>query len=144
MAELDEGFQGRAEIADAARRMARDYPVFGTGPGTYESVSELYRPENIGFWPAQVHNDWLETRITFGWVGSGLIGLALGLVLARWFLPGGIHAGRRFALLTWLALAGCLVHALYDFPFQVHSILFLFLTWCAILFSVSRRSVSPR
>ena len=42
-------------------------------------------------------------------------------------------------LAIWLALAGCLVHARYDFPFQVHSIVFLFLVLCAILFVLSRR-----
>ena len=42
-------------------------------------------------------------------------------------------------ILIWLALAGCLVHARYDFPFQVHSIVFLFLVLCAILFVLTRR-----
>jgi len=36
-------------------------------------------------------------------------------------------------------LLGCLVHAGFDFPFQVHSIAFLFVVECAILFTVSRR-----
>jgi hypothetical protein len=85
-----------------------------------------------------VHNDWLETRITFGWAGSGLVAGALVLVGWRWFVPGGIHGGRRFVMLTWLALAGCLVHARFDFPLQVHSILFLFLTWCAVLSVLTR------
>jgi len=57
----------------------------------------------------------------------------------RWFFRGGIHGGRRFVILMWLALAGCLVHARFDFPFQVHSILFLFILLCAILVNLSRR-----
>ena len=32
-----------------------------------------------------------------------------------------------------LALAGCLVHARFDFPLQIHSILFLFLLIAAML-----------
>ena len=71
---------------------------------------------------------------------SGLIALAFGTVLLRWFARGGIHGGRRFTLLVWLALAGCLVHARYDFPFQVHSIVFLFLVICAIQFNLTRRA----
>jgi NADH:ubiquinone oxidoreductase subunit 6 (subunit J) len=47
--------------------------------------------------------------------------------------------GRRFVALTWLTLAGCMMHARFDFPFQVHSILLLFLVLCAILFTRSRR-----
>ena len=61
---------------DLARPMAADYPLFGTGPGTFETVFQLYRPRPETYWPAQLHNDWLETRITFGWLGSGLIALA--------------------------------------------------------------------
>jgi Ca2+/Na+ antiporter len=88
-----------------------------------------------------LHNDWLETRITFGWLGSGLITLAFGAVLLRWFARGGIHGGRRFLILIWLGMAGCLAHARYDFPFQIHSIVFLFLVLCAILVVLTRRPV---
>ncbi len=146
LAELEENLTSREALFDTGRRMARDYPVFGTGPGTYESVSALYRPPELplnAFWPAQLHNDWVEIRLTFGWVGSVMIFLALMTVLARWFARGGIHGGRRFVLLTWLALAGCLAHARYDFPFQVHSILFLFLLICAVLTTLTRRPGGP-
>ncbi len=140
MRELNTGFEGREAMYRIAGEMAQDFPLFGTGPGTYESVSELYRPTQLinSFWPAQVHNDWLETRITFGWVGSLLLYASLLIVLLRWFLGDGIHGGRRFVLLLWLALGGCLLHARFDFPFQVHSILFLFVLLCASLFTLSR------
>jgi hypothetical protein len=139
MATFQEGRQNRETLYDAFRPMAADYPVFGTGPGTWESVSQLYRTSMAAEWPAQLHNDWLETRITFGWVGSAMIALAFVTVVLRWFAHGGIHGGRRFVFLMWLALAGCLVHARFDFPFQIHSILFLFLVLCATLFCLSRR-----
>jgi O-Antigen ligase len=139
MAQLSEGFETREAMYDRARPMAADYPLFGTGPGTFESVFQLYRRTTDTYWPAQLHNDWLETRITFGWLGSGLIALALVAVVLRWFARGGIHGGRRFIMLIWLGMAGCLAHALYDFPFQVHSIVFLFLVLCAILSNLTRR-----
>jgi O-antigen ligase len=139
MAQLSEGFDDREGIYDRARPMAVDYPLFGTGPGTFESVFQLYRKTTDTYWPAQLHNDWLETRITFGWLGSGLIALAFVVVALRWFARVGIHGGRRFTVLIWLALAGCLVHARYDFPFQIHSIVFLFLVVCAVLSNLTRR-----
>ena len=140
MRELGTGFDGREALYRIAQDMAREFPVFGTGPGTYESVSELYRPTQLinEFWPAQVHNDWLQTRITFGWVGSALLGALAVCVLLHWFSRGGLQAGRRFVWLLWLALAGCLLHARYDFPFQVYSILFLFVLLCAVLSTFSR------
>jgi hypothetical protein len=139
MTDISESIEQRARIYEVARQMARDFGVFGSGPGTYESVSELYRPPTLGFWPAQVHNDWLETRITFGLPGVILILSSLAVVLLRWTSAGGLFAGTAFVFLSWLALAGCLVHACFDFPFQVHSVVFLFLLICAILFTVSRR-----
>ena len=138
MDSVNESLAGREELYAAARQMADDYPWFGTGPGTFETVSQLYPRPDV-FWPAQLHNDWLETRITFGRLGGALVGLALGVVLLRWFIRGGIHGGRRFVGLTWLALAGCLAHARFDFPFQVPSILFLAVILCAVLFVLSRR-----
>jgi hypothetical protein len=139
MAHISEDSEYREQMYENARPMAADYPLYGTGPGTFESVFQLYRKTTDTYWPAQLHNDWLETRITFGWVGSGLIALSFIAVVLRWFARGGIHGGRRFIILIWLALAGCLVHARYDFPFQVHSIVFLFLVLCAILFNLTRR-----
>jgi O-antigen ligase len=141
MTELREGFEGREEMYAAARPMTRDYPLFGVGPGAYETVFQLYRISTDTYWPAQLHNDWLETLVTFGWVGTIPIVLALAVVVARWFAPdGGIHGARRFMILMWLALAGCLMHARFDFPFQIYSILFLFLVLCAVTMSLGRRA----
>ena len=139
MAQINEGFEDREAMYERARPMASDYPFFGTGPGTFESVFQLYRKSTETYWPAQLHNDWLETRITYGWIGMTLFGFAFLCVVARWFIPTGIHGGRRFTALTCLALTGCLVHARFDFPFQVYSIQLLFLAICAVLLTLSRR-----
>jgi O-antigen ligase len=135
-----EGFRGREATFQIARRIAADFPVFGTGPGTFEPVFPLYRKSLDEYWPKQLHNDWLETRITFGWVGCGLIAPAFLLVIARWFAGGGIRTGGRFVSLLWLALGGCLLHARYDFPLQIYSILLVFLLVCAVLCAASRRT----
>ena len=136
--QIGEGYQYREEMYVAAEPMTKDYPLFGTGPGTFATVFQLYRFSDETYWPEQLHNDWLETRITFGWVGFVLILAALACVGLRWFAPGGIRGSRRFVVLAWLGLIGCLVFARFDFPFQIHSTLFLFLVICAILFGLSR------
>jgi O-antigen ligase len=141
---IGEGYAGREAMYEAARPMAQDYPWFGTGPGTFGTVFQLYRISNATFWPAQLHNDWLETRITFGRLGLGLLLAALALVGVRWFVPGGVRGHRRLAALAWLALAGCLTQARFDFPFQVHSTLLLFLVICAILLNLSRTTGAER
>ena len=138
--QIGEGYQNRQEMYVAAEPMAKDYPVFGTGPGTFATVFQLYLFSDETYWPEQLHNDWLETRITFGWTGLGLLLAALVCVGLRWFVPGGIRGSRRFVVLVWLALGGCLVHARFDFPFQIHSTLLLFLVLCAMLFGLSRHA----
>lgn len=140
MQDLDQGFAERDRIYELSKQMAADHPVYGTGAGTYATLYQFYRTSLRDTWYAQAHNDWLETRITFGWVGSSLIWLALAVVLARWLAGGGIRAGVRLTGMFWLALAGCLMHARFDFPLQIHSILFLFLMWCAVLMCLTRRA----
>ncbi|MBI3852424.1 MAG: O-antigen ligase family protein [Verrucomicrobia bacterium] len=139
MRDFDTGLTSREHIYETAAGIARDYPLFGIGPGAFEPVFQLYRASEEEFWPAELHNDWLEIRITFGWLGSGFIMAALLLVLARWFLPTGIPIRWTFTSLLWLSLAGCLIHARFDFPFQIYSILMMFVLLCAILFTLSRR-----
>jgi O-antigen ligase len=139
MTEFKPGLEAREKMFDTARPMAVDYPWFGTGAGTFGKVFQLYRGAYETYWPAELHNDWLELRITLGRVGLGLLIFALGWVWIRWWVPGGIRGGRRLVASLWLAQAGCLIHARWDFPFQIHSILFLFIVWSAVLASLSRR-----
>lgn len=131
-------FNLREDIYATGWKAAHDYPVFGTGAGSLDAVFQIYRSSPDEYWPAQLHNDWLETLITFGVVGAVLIWGALAVVLSRWFFRGRIRANKWFMAAAWTALAGCLIHARWDFPFQMYSIVHLFLTVCAILFCVSR------
>jgi O-antigen ligase len=138
--EFEAGMAIRNDMYNTARPMADDCPLFGTGPGTFEPLFQLYRPDPEEYWPAQLHNDWLETLITFGGLGSVLIALAFFIVFSYWFVARGIHGSRHLIMLFWAALAGCLFYARYDFPFQIYSIVFLFLVLCAALFTLSHES----
>ncbi len=130
--------QDRTEIHELGRRIAADYPWFGSGPGTFRSMYEVYRRTRLTR-PWYVHNDWLETRITFGRIGALLVFCALALAGLRPLLHGGPRVSAVFLGLIWAALGGCLVHARFDYPFQVHSILFTFLVASAATSIVSVR-----
>jgi O-antigen ligase len=141
MQQLPQGYALREGLYQAGRYMAADNAWFGTGPGTFSTLYQLYRRDEIGNLEdsvAQMHNDWLETRITFGWLGTIPILLTLLLVLTHWFRGGGIHGNKYFVMLLWVALGGCLLHAVFDFPLQVHSVLTLFLILCAVLSCLAR------
>jgi len=130
---------GRGRAWQVSLRMARDYPVFGTGPGTFESVYQLYRRTPYEDWFAFAHNDWLETVVTFGRVGFSGVVFMLILAVSGWSLRcGSIPAHRVLVRFLWLSLAGCLLYAVVDFPFQIYSVRFLFLLVCSILSCLSR------
>jgi O-antigen ligase len=132
---------GRVQLYRNAQQIARDFPVYGTGPGTFPWVYQLYRADQNQEWAAYAHNDWLETRITFGWVGFAMILVMLLLVPSRWLAGGnGIQGSWLLVAMIGLSLAGCLVHARFDFPLQIYSTLALFLHWCAVLFCLSRKT----
>lgn len=137
---IEQGYKEREFMFGAGRQMASDNPVFGTGPGTFNSLFQFYRRFPNEYWPAQLHNDWLETLITFGSVGFTLIMLGFVTAFLKWFFPGGIYGEKHFVMLIWAALAGCFVHARFDFPFQIHSILALFLVLCAVLSCLTRKA----
>lgn len=126
------------ELYANAQQMALDYPLFGIGPGTFRVLYPLYRTDLSQPWQAFLHDDWLETRVTFGWVGSMLILSLLGLALTRWFLAGGVASRWELIAMLWIAIGGCLLHAKFSFPLQVYSILGLLLTELAVLSSLSR------
>ena len=138
---LHQGYEGREGLYVAGRYMAQDNAWFGTDPGTFATMYQLYRHGGMGDedWLAQMHNDWLETLITFGRVGAAPIFLTMALVLTHWFWGGSIHGNKNFVMLLWVALGGCMVHAAFDFPLQVHSVLTLFLVLCAVLSCLTQR-----
>lgn len=130
----------RIQIAQNARGMALESPLFGTGPGTFGSVYKLYRVSVDHAEAAYAHNDWLETRITYGWFGHTLVLLMLLPPFLRWWIRDGIAGPWDMVAMIWLAMGGCLFHARFDFPFQVYSVALMFLTLAGVCVCLARRS----
>ncbi len=129
---------GRKEIYENTSGMVEEYGWFGSGPGSFRSLYQFYRKTPDQKWQAFLHDDLRETVITFGKAGSAFLCAALLLGWSGWLWRGGIPVRWVFGASLWVALGGCLVHAKYDFPLQVYSVLFLFLTLCAISITISR------
>lgn len=129
---------GRTEIYENARKIANDFRAWGAGPGSFGAIYQMYRETPDQIWVAHAHNDYLQTRVTFGRVGLAVILFAVFCVIAEAFRGDGIAAGRGFAEFALVGFGGALVHAAFDFPFQIYSILLLFLAIAAILTVSSR------
>lgn len=130
--ELSDRMTGRQEYYENAVRMVKDYPIWGSGAGSFAAIYQFYLQPGQD-WAGYLHNDWLEMRITLGAVGLSLIVAALAALAARSWFGGGLRTLRIVVALCWLALGGCMLHARYDFPFQIYSVLFLFILLCAVL-----------
>jgi hypothetical protein len=105
---------------------------FGFGPGTFRVVFPSYNLGSGHHVPGSwrfLHQDYLQTIMEWGWLGSSLWALLFfgGIVV-------GILSYIRYSRRNWMprrrvmqplvivALAGVATHALVDFPFQIESI----------------------
>jgi hypothetical protein len=109
-----------------------DARFFGFGPGTFRVVFPAYNSVSVKHVPGTwrfLHEDYLQTLLEWGWVGSSLWALLLFGGIAV-----GIRSYNKYARLGWtprrrllqplvvIALIGVALHALIDFPLQIASI----------------------
>jgi O-antigen ligase len=130
-----------------ALRTLPEVGLFGFGPGTFRVVFPGYNVGSgnpvPGTWRF-LHEDYLQTVLEWGWLGSSLWaclffgGLAVAIrnykrYAAREWMP------RRRVLqpLTVIALMGVALHALVDFPFQIESIQLYVATYLGICWGSS-------
>ncbi len=128
-------------------RMAMDKPWFGWGLESYASVFSIFntqRTAELQWWRvyyAEAHNDWLQSFAEVGFIGTGLLGLLLGLPLAS------ISWRRVESSIPRYLLAGNLVILLYawvEFPFANPAVMLsFFLTfYCALRYAALELSRS--
>jgi hypothetical protein len=127
--------QLRADARWHASRVAlRALPsagLLGSGPGTFRVVFPGYNFASghpvPGSWRF-LHEDYLQTVIEWGWVGSSLWallffgGIAIGILsYNRYAARDWIPRRRVIQPMAIVALGGVAMHALVDFPFQIES-----------------------
>jgi hypothetical protein len=120
---------------------------FGSGPGTFRVVFPGY---NIGSGHAVpgswrfLHEDYLQTVMEWGWIGSALWallffgGIAIGVLSYKRYATRHWMPRRRvMQSLVIVALAGVATHALVDFPFQIESIQLYVATYLGVCWGSS-------
>lgn len=139
MREIVSKMSSRDRIYEDSWRMAKDYRLLGCGSGAWGTVYYLYHDADE-VWDAWVHCDWLEYWINFGLFGTapGFILLALTLIPTRSASSTSMIAHPWLHTALKLAIAGCLIHAVFDFPLQVISIMHLFIILCAVKFAIRK------
>jgi len=119
----------------------------GSGPGTFRVVFPGYNITSGHAVPGSwrfLHEDYLQTVMEWGWLGSSLWALLFfgGIMI-------GILSYNRYATRDWIprrrvlqpvaivALAGVAIHALVDFPFQIESIQLYIATYLGVCWGSS-------
>ncbi len=138
---FDDQMSGRTEIYRTAHHMAREFGLLGSGAESFTGLNYLYREKLEERWQGYAHDDWLETYVTLGGVGLALAILLLLALTVGSLTSAGVRVPPFFPLTVGLGMAGILIHAKLDFPFQVESLRFTFLVMAALLLaSPCRRS----
>ena len=121
-----------------ALMQARDYPLWGTGFGTYQFVERLYRGDagNANMLVEHAHNDYLEVLVEAG--VPGLLATVLALILLLWI---GLRVVRRdsgrpadgLALGALLGVVAIAIHSVTDFSLHIPADAVFATVVCALL-----------
>lgn len=127
---------GRAMLRQTAINVFTDYPVMGTGPGTYPYVQHQYKPLLLGNsqMSKRAHNDYLETLATQGVIGFILLAMPLALMWFTLMRTSLSAAGAGLLIGTQTAVLAYLIQAAFDvnagvFILPVTFILLLSIGW---------------
>lgn len=112
----------RVEPTVYAADMLRDYPVFGSGPGSFYTAFTAYRGSDIKPFYHHAHNDYAEILVESGVIGAALLG-----VLPLWALVLAVLAlarrrdqlARGFAFGVVMGVSALAIHSTVDFNLQI-------------------------
>ncbi|ANM29259.1 hypothetical protein ABI59_06150 [Acidobacteria bacterium Mor1] len=111
---------GRLTVWKETARISADYPVLGSGLGTFAEVFPLYRPATLEKRWGNAHNDWLQLLAEGGPPALGAMLLLLAVTLRRLL--------RRKDPITsamCAALVAITLQALFEFPLRMPAIALL-------------------
>jgi len=124
----------------------KDFPLFGSGMGTFQYIFKVYQPDRITLYWDHAHNDYLELLLEAGIVGT-LLAAAFFFCIFRIILRAewnGRHiylAAGFFASITTMAF-----HSVTDFNLHIPSnaILFSLILGMAVFFSGAKEHPGAR
>jgi O-antigen ligase len=104
--------------------LVKDFPLLGSGMGTYRYAFYLYDTDISGRWSTHAHNDYLETLSDGGIVGLLLmLGLCamLGLSVLRMWISRRHPEMKMIGIGLLSAFVAVLIHSFFDFSLRIPS-----------------------
>ena len=128
--------------------VATNYPLLGSGYGTFDYLEPLTRTtgEDSGYRFEHAHNDYLESLLEGGLVRLGLGLLAVGLVYrlgCRAFLRDADGPGGALALGGLFGVTALVIHSFVDFGLHIPAIALFATVLCAHLCAAGDRAGGP-
>ena len=122
IAETTAETEDRDEVAGYAARMWKDYPVFGSGLGSFHAVFPRYSGEGTQLSYTHAHNDYLEFAAETGAIGVSLLGLMVlmsfaAALRAQYLRRDPLMRGLSFAAM--MGILALMIHSLADFNLQI-------------------------
>ncbi len=117
-----------------AVEIARDYPLFGAGPGTFHTAFTRYRGPDIQGFFDHAHNDYTQFLVETGAIGTAIIGALplMALVLAVMALSRRRDPlARGFAFAVVMGVSAIAIHSTVDFNLQIPANAFAFMVLLA-------------
>lgn len=141
-AQTKESSEARLLAWQATLSAFRDYPVFGSGFGTFQYIFKVYQPEGLRLYWAHAHNDYLELLLELGIVGTAIVVLffvvVLGTIMKTEWKGRELYLGA--ALLS--SITTIAVHSIVDFNLHIPSNAILFSLILGLAVSLSRATMN--
>lgn len=118
----DESVEARMLPADYAVKIIKDFPLTGSGAGTFYTIFPTYKPATVNDFYDHAHNDYVELFTDHGFIGISLFVALVLCVLARTIRTiqnrkSTLAKGLSFS--TIMACCAVMMHSLVDFNLQV-------------------------
>jgi O-antigen ligase/tetratricopeptide (TPR) repeat protein len=144
-----EALENRLPVWQRALGLVADFPLCGSGYGTFLYLEPLYRTDagEAGLSFEHIHNEFLEVLAEGGVVGLLLAVLAVGMVYRLGLRALVRHQGRPaagLALGCLIAFTGLVLHSLGEFGTHVPAIALLAAVLCAHLCALGSESPHPQ
>ena len=134
----DMSIQGRLIVNRNTLEMIKDYPILGSGPGTFNILYPKYRDPRLRTFMNATHNDYLQYAEEMGLFGIGSFILLLVLFFKKSLnliknLPDKCLQGLTIGFLV--SISAIAIHGLVDFNLQIPANALLF--WIILALSSS-------
>lgn len=129
---------GRSALHVTAVSVIKEFPLFGTGPGTYPAVQHMYKKSELGntAMSKHAHSDYLEVIATHGGLGALLLASGLLLMLRKVFTISN-RKNHGVVLGGQIAISCLLLHSLIDYNFGTLVLPIVFFVVLAVLMRIA-------